>query len=102
MHFQMLSKGRSGACKSLMKQKSVLMDETERYEFREASIFILDLAQQEHLTDPMFRRFRVSIHHRRSGADAAAVCGANDFDPLRGGELIGRKNVPDFVVKNFG
>ena len=38
---------------------------------------------------------------RGSGADAAAMRGADDFDPLRGGKFVGGENVANFVVENF-
>ena len=46
-------------------------------------------------------RLHVAVHHRGGGSDAAAVGGADDFDPLRGGELIAREDIPDFVIENF-
>ena len=49
----------------------------------------------------MLGRFGVAVHHCGSGADSVAVRGANHFGPLCGGELVGRKNLPDLVVKNF-
>ncbi len=44
----------------------------------------------------------MSVHQRRSRANAAAMCGADDFDPLCGRKFVGRENVADLVVENFG
>src|SRR5580700_5305304 len=101
MSFEMFRESRSAARQALMKQQRLLVHEAERDEFGEASGFILNLAQEPHLADPVLRRFSMSIHHRGSGADAVAMRSANDFDPLRGGEFVARENVANFVVENF-
>src|ERR1700686_680962 len=97
----MLGQRWTRAGQSLMKEQRVLMYEAKRNKFGEATGFVLNLAQQEHLPYPMLGGFDVSIHHRRSCADAAAVCGADHFSPLCGGELVAREDKADFVIKNF-
>ena len=101
VNFQMLGESRAAARQSLMEEQRVLMHESERDEFGEASGLGLNFAQKEHLANPVCGRFGVSVHQGGSGADAAAMCGANDLDPLGGRELIARENVADLVVENF-
>ena len=102
VNFEMLGQRWSGARQSLMEEQRVLMHEAEGNELGEASGFGLDVAQQPHLADPVRGSLGVSVHERRRGADAAAVRGADDFDPLRGGKFVGREDVADLVVENFG
>src|SRR5258708_7718101 len=101
MNLKMFGQSRAGSRKSLMKEQRVLMNEAERNELGEASGFLLDLAQEEHLTNPVRGSFRVSIHHGRCGADVAAMCGADNLDPLRGRELVAGENRTNFVVENL-
>src|SRR3954464_9540987 len=97
----MLRQYRAGACQSLLEQQRVLVDEAEWDKLGEAARLRLDLAQQSHLAYPVTRRFGVSIHERGRGTNAAAVCGTNHINPLRGRKLIRRKNMPNVVVKDF-
>ena len=99
---EMFGESWPGARQSLMVEQRVLMDEAERNELGEAAGFGLDLAQQAHLADPVRGGFRVSIHECRSGANAAAVRGADDLDPLRGRKFVGGEDVANLVVENFG
>ena len=89
MNFQMFRESGTGTRQALMKQQCVLMDEAQGHEFGEAAGFGLNVAQQAHLANPVFGRFGVSVHHRGCAANAALMCGADDFDPVRGGKLIG-------------
>src|ERR1700738_1747107 len=98
MNLKMLRQRWTGARESLMKEQRVLMHEAERNELGEASSFPLDLAQQEHLTNPVCGSLGVPIHHPRCSADAATMCSADDLDPLRGGKFVGGKDVANFVV----
>src|SRR5208282_133816 len=86
---------------SLLVEQRVLMDEAEWDELGEAAGFGLNVSQQSHLADPVRGSFRVSVHEGRSGADAAAVRGADDFDPLRGRKFVGREDVANLVIENF-
>src|SRR5258707_10972698 len=97
----MLGQRRTRAGQSLMKEQRVLMYEAKRNKFGEATGFVLNLAQQEHLPYPMLGGFDVSIHHGRSCANAAAMCCADHFSPLCRRELVAREDKTDFVVKNF-
>src|ERR1700689_1762475 len=97
----MFCKRRSASRQSLMKQQCVLVNKSEGNELSEASGFPLNVAQQQHLANPVLRRFRMPVHHGRGRAYAAAMSRADDFDPLRGGELVGRKDGANFVVKDF-
>src|SRR5258707_4787466 len=101
MHFQMLRKRGAASSEALVKQQRVLMDEPKRDKFGEASGFILNITQEAHLPHPVLRRFRVSVHHGRSRTNAESMRGADHLDPLRGGELVARKNLANFVVENF-
>ncbi len=102
VNFEMLGQRWAGARQSLMEEQRVLVDEAEGNEFGEASGLGLNLAQQPHLANPVRGSFGVSVHQRRSGANAAAVRGADDFDPLRGRKFVGREDVANLVVENFG
>src|ERR1017187_5372686 len=64
VHFQMFRKRRPGSSQPLVKQQSVLVNETERNEFGEPSGLVLNFAQEIHLADPVFRCFGVAVHHR--------------------------------------
>ncbi len=44
----------------------------------------------------------MSVHQRRSGANAAAMRGADHLDPLCGGKFVGGQDVANLVVENFG
>ena len=72
-----------------MKQQCVLMHESQGHEFGEAAGFGLNVAQQPHLANPVFGRFGVSVHHGGGAANAATMRGADDFNPVRGGKLVG-------------
>src|SRR5580693_10797771 len=98
----MLGQSWAAARQALMEEQRVLVNKAERHEFGKASGFALNVSQQAHLVDPVSGSFHVPVHHGRSGADAAAVGGFDDFDPLRGGKFIGGENVADFVVENLG
>src|ERR1700722_901203 len=98
----MLAQGGTGARESLMEQQRVLVDEAQGDEFGEASGLVLDVAQQQHLANPVVRSFSMAVHHRGGGADAGAVRGADDLDPLRGRQLVGGEDVANLVVENFG
>src|SRR5258707_4345962 len=97
----MLGQRRTRAGQSLMKEQRVLMYEAKRNKLGEATGFVLNPAQQEHLPYPMLGGFDVSIHHRRSCANAAAMCCADHFSPSCRRELVAREDKTDFVVKNF-
>src|ERR1700682_4553227 len=101
MNLKMLGQGWARARESLMKEQRVLVHKAERNELGEASGFLLDLTQQEHLTNPVRGSFGVSIHHGRCRSDAAKMCGADDLDPLRGRKFVGGEDVANFVVENF-
>src|SRR5207245_6048830 len=102
VNFKMLGQGWARSGQALVEEQRVLMDEAEGDELGEASRLGLDVAQEQHLADPVGGSLGVSVHERRGGADAAAVGSADDLDPLRGGEFIGGEDVANFVVENFG
>ena len=102
VNFEMLGKRGSGACESLMEEQRVLMNEAKGNELGKSTGLGLNVAQEEHLSNPVGRSLGVSVHERRRSADATAVRGADDFDPLCGRKFIGREDVADFVVENFG
>src|SRR5690348_3320547 len=85
-----------------MKQQRVLVDETQRHEFREPASICLDRAQKKKLVDPMLRGFYVAIHQGRRGANAASVRGANNLFPLGAAEFVARQDEPNIIVKYFG
>ncbi len=78
------------------------MHEAERDEFGEATSFRLQVAEKQHLPHPVGRSLRMAIHERRGGANAAAVRRTDDFDPLRCRKLVGREDVSNLIVQNFG
>src|SRR5579864_8302650 len=102
MNFEVLGQRWAGARQSLMEEQCVLMNETEGHEFGEASGLGLDIAQQSHLANPVRRSLGVSVHERRCSANATAVGGADDLNPLRRGKFVGGKYVANLVVENFG
>src|SRR5271169_6749312 len=102
MYFEMLGERGAGARQTLMEKQRVLVDEAEGDELGEASGLSLNVSQQKHLADPVVGGFGVSVHESRSRADAAAVRGADHFNPLSGRKLIGGEDVANLVVENLG
>src|SRR6185437_5175917 len=98
----MLGEGRARAGESLMKEQRVLVNETERNKFREASRLLLDFSEKKNLVDPVRGRLDVSVHERGGAADADAMRGSDDLLPLFGAELVAGEHVADLVVENFG
>src|ERR1700676_5395060 len=101
MNFQVLGQSRPGARKSLMEEKSILMNETERHELGETPGLILNSAQKKQLVNPMFRSFDVTIHQGRGGANTTTVGRADDLRPLSGRKLVSGEHETDIVVENF-
>ena len=77
------------------------MDETQRNELGESACVLLNLAQQKQMPHPVFRTFRMAVHHRAGGGDAQSMRRADNFDPLAHLEFIRAQFAPHLVVEDF-
>ena len=70
---------------------------------REATGFVLQRAQPQHVLDPLFVGFHRPVHHRRGGAQPSPVRVAHDVEPLVSRRLaVAVQQLADAVDQDFG
>src|SRR5438093_1253382 len=81
--------------------ESVLRMEGQRNETLESARFILKLTQADHVIDAFFKRFDMSVEHRRIRTDAHLMDGPRDLQPSCARDLMTGDQGPRALGKNL-
>ena len=102
MHQHRLAEGRAHARLALERDRRLGGDERQRHQLGEAAGVLLQVADAQQVARPMHRPVDMAEHDRRRRAQADAVRGAHDLEPLVGRDLVGAEDVAHLVVEHLG